>query len=584
MWNLAFESYLELFQGSLIHVNGFADDAALLLVGDNPNIMVNRMQLAINKTLEWGDQHGLAFSAPKTKVILFHRKRELQHPRKLCMGNILLDFESDTRYLGILLDEKLSFRAHLKHKIATTKHKLLKVRNSLGKLWGTQPHMLRWIYTCVIRPALTYGSLIWAKVVKTTWAQRDLQKLNRLFLMSFGAFRRSTPTAGLEVMFHVQPLPQQILNDACLGLARTTPVERLAAVRQTDKSISGHRNLCWQLLDKHKLVLPSLDRIPLEFIWDRKYRLDKISLCEGKPPHRKKTAFDYTLYTDGSGLHNSFGAGLIVFRRETWASHIIHEESFSLGETSSVFQGEVYAIKQAAMWIRTNCFYRNIAIYSDSKAALMALDRAATISKLEKETKQALMLACEFNQITLKWIKAHQGYLGNEKADDLAKAGSLQPNLVPDLPAVPVATLKLQFKAIFVEEWQDYWSKLPTCRQTKQWFPAIDKKKSFDALTLGRSRLSVLVQIITGHNFLKRHEALVNENDDAECRLCLEDDETTFHVLAECPALAEPRMQVFGSTIQAAPLQWTIQELVSFVCRASINHLFDPTGALGSGL
>ena len=38
MWNLAFESYLELFQGSLIHVDEFVDDAALLLVGHNPNL------------------------------------------------------------------------------------------------------------------------------------------------------------------------------------------------------------------------------------------------------------------------------------------------------------------------------------------------------------------------------------------------------------------------------------------------------------------------------------------------------------------------------------------------------------------
>ena len=66
------------------------------------------------------------------------------------------------------------------------------------------------------------------------------------------------------------------------------------------------------------------------------------------------------------------------------------------------------------------------------------------------------------------------------------------------------------------------------------------------------------------------------------CRLCLEEEETSFHVMAECPALARPRLEVFGTPFQRTPLQWTTKQVVSFVREASIDGLLDPAGLYGS--
>ena len=75
-----------------------------------------------------------------------------------------------------------------------------------------------------------------------------------------------------------------------------------------------------------------------------------------------------------------------------------------------------------------------------------------------------------------------------------------------------------------------------------------------------------------------------NKNNDDECRLCGEDQESSFHIFAECPALAEYRLRVFGTTFLTLPLQWTTKEVASFINEASIGFLLDPTEILGSGL
>ena len=96
--------------------------------------------------------------------------------------------------------------------------------------------------------------------------------------------------------------------------------------------------------------------------------------------------------------------------------------------------------------------------------------------------------------------------------------------------------------------WQDRWSSLTYARQTKIWFPYLNKKASHQLLRLKRLDLGLAVQFITGHNRLKKHEAIVNHNSNYTCRLCLEDVESSWHVIGECPALWRERRNIFSLT------------------------------------
>ena len=58
-----------------------------------------------------------------------------------------------------------------------------------------------------------------------------------------------------------------------------------------------------------------------------------------------------------------------------------------------------------------------------------------------------------------------------------------------------------------------------------------------------------MVQLITGHNFLTRHNTIVElgevDKELAACRFCQQDDESSFHILAECDYFARLRMEIF---------------------------------------
>ena len=59
--------------------------------------------------------------------------------------------------------------------------------------------------------------------------------------------------------------------------------------------------------------------------------------------------------------------------------------------------------------------YKYIKIYSDSQAAILALDKKEIYSQLVMDTIQVWELITNRNiQVTLSWIKAHVGHEGNE--------------------------------------------------------------------------------------------------------------------------------------------------------------------------
>jgi ribonuclease HI len=99
--------------------------------------------------------------------------------------------------------------------------------------------------------------------------------------------------------------------------------------------------------------------------------------------------------------------------------------SFSLERYMTVFQVEVYAIKACADEnIDKNYKNRNIYIISESQAAIKALSKYQITSKLVWECHESHMQLARQNRVQLVWAPGHEGIVGKEIADYLAKTGS----------------------------------------------------------------------------------------------------------------------------------------------------------------
>ena len=110
----------------------------------------------------------------------------------------------------------------------------------------------------------------------------------------------------------------------------------------------------------------------------------------------------------------------------------------------------------------------------------------------------------------------------------------------------PKVRQKNEINKFFHRKWINSWESYPEARQTKIFFPSPNAKKSSKLLQLDRMSLGLMVQFLTGHNRLNRHtNLLTNVIDIYSCRFCLEEEESSFHVIAECPALQPYRYKIY---------------------------------------
>ena len=148
-----------------------------------------------------------------------------------------------------------------------------------------------------------------------------------------GHFRRSTPTAGLEIIAANPPLDVYIRGLATAAFLSTkSGVELRGKPLRSPQTKQAHQKF-WKV-SCNVLSLPDLplDTIPLSFHRKKKFHVNTASFADGKPVDDLNTA----VYTDGSGLDERYASGFVVLRGDI-EEHRAHKH---LGLLASVPSGD----------------------------------------------------------------------------------------------------------------------------------------------------------------------------------------------------------------------------------------------------
>jgi hypothetical protein len=178
------------------------------------------------------------------------------------------------------------------------------------------------------------------------------------------------------------------------------------------------------------------------------------------------------------------------------------------------------------------------------------------------------------NRLFLKWIPGHAGIEGNERADALAKKASETVIVGPE-PFIPVSQEKQkgEIKRSILNQWNDRWNALTSCRQSKMFGIRPTTGVGYkEILSHNRKDIRYLVGIVTGHCVLNRHLFLLKVRGDPRCPNCGA-VETAFHFMAECPRYDLKRLGHLGK------LKLTEEDLPGLTVR-KITSFTKATGRL----
>jgi hypothetical protein len=148
------------------NILSFADDTSLFISDWNVNNLYDRANVEINNLYVWFCANKLSLNAKKTKYIVIrgqHTKCNFTNLKVLIkdtpLQQIGMDFdEHSTKFLGIHIDEFLSWRYHVTNINNKISRGLFQIKQAKKFL---PADCLRTLYFSLIHPYLLYGILAW---------------------------------------------------------------------------------------------------------------------------------------------------------------------------------------------------------------------------------------------------------------------------------------------------------------------------------------------------------------------------------------------------------------------------------------
>ena len=531
----------------------YVDDFTVWCQGRDMRYIERQLQITVKNIEKWCNKNGFELSEEKTKCIHFCRRRNLHPDPELYIKNKLIPISDNIKYLGVILDTKLSFKPHIQY----IRDKCLKSLNILKVLsntfWGAHRSSMLSIYRTIVRSRLDYGAIIYSAARISTLGKLNPIHHQALRLCS-GAFRTS-PVHSLYTDCHE---PSLYFRRSYLAIKYYFNLK--------SKNLEPYNNI---LRDQYTFLYQARPTCTLPFGMRVRQLMEEWNVgdvsvttsdCSAFPPwqdisfhfenpfnHFNKNEINNTvlkqiyqnfksnyrnyhyIYTDGSKADNAGYVGCALT-----CDHFI--KSYRLHNMFSIFSAELQAIHYALLHIQMHNLKKSI-IFTDSLSSLQSLaslnlQSHALISKILKLHNY---LSCKGYKIIFSYVPSHTGIKGNEIADVAAKSAS---NLSND--PIPINDISTSVRSIMIKNWQNQWS-----REIHNKLFSVKPNLGVWKCQHSRRDSVILTRLRIGHTRLT-HQHLLKGEDPPQCARC-DVPLSVHHVLIDCPALNHLRSQIFNN-------------------------------------
>jgi len=159
-------------QGDSCHLQKFSDDSAVVgCILDNDEILYRER---IDDFVSWCDENFLVLNASKTKEMVFdfRKKKDTVHP--VIIKGETIEIVTEYKYLGVKLDNKLTWSNHIDAVYKKTQSRLFFLRKL--RSFNVCNKMLYMFYQSMVCSVMVFASVCWGGNASA----RDTGRLNKL--------------------------------------------------------------------------------------------------------------------------------------------------------------------------------------------------------------------------------------------------------------------------------------------------------------------------------------------------------------------------------------------------------------------
>lgn len=182
------------------HILLYADDTCLFYFGHSIDSVINEAQQDLNILNIWLKPILLTINVKKTAYIIFCAKnKKIPNFPPLTVDGQHLQRSNQEKYLGLILDSRLTFRPHIEH----VRSRLIPLIGALRNIAKCVPFKLRYtIYNTLVKPHLEYLIQIWGQAAATNL--QDLQITQNKVIKILFNYDYLAPTKEIYMYYLVQ--------------------------------------------------------------------------------------------------------------------------------------------------------------------------------------------------------------------------------------------------------------------------------------------------------------------------------------------------------------------------------------------
>ncbi|GJQ80424.1 hypothetical protein Trydic_g15232, partial [Trypoxylus dichotomus] len=176
----------------------FADDTTLLVRGQQYKTLKGRANSALVTILDWSRANKLEFNAGKSEALFFGKTHGQQRPT-FKLGAETIYCKENVKYLGVVIDEKLNFKAHVQYATGKARELTNKIGAAAKVRWGLSGRAAATIYEGAIEPAMPYAPPVWAGALRLRETRRLIGAQRVLAVRAARAYATTSAEAAAAI-------------------------------------------------------------------------------------------------------------------------------------------------------------------------------------------------------------------------------------------------------------------------------------------------------------------------------------------------------------------------------------------------
>jgi len=138
-------------------VADYADDKVIIYINKYPTTASSNLQIHLNYLSEWYDKWRVKINQNKS----VHTTFTLKHGPNITLKNVQIPTSDTVKYLGLILDKRLTWNKHLRTKRLTLNNRMRMLRPLLIRNKFSSLNTKLLIYKTLLKPIWTYGLQLW---------------------------------------------------------------------------------------------------------------------------------------------------------------------------------------------------------------------------------------------------------------------------------------------------------------------------------------------------------------------------------------------------------------------------------------